>query len=83
MPRYQYAGQHPVPDGHGGVIRPGDILDAEPGFGPWTELPDGDGGPESAAEVPAAPVPAAERQQAVTASTAPPGAVPARTDPES
>lgn len=98
MPRYVYAGPGPVDDGEGGICRPGDIRDTEPDWGPWDELPDGQGtehpadgtwspavsnSPERPAEAPAVPAPATERARPATASTAPPAAVPARTDPES
>lgn len=75
MPRFQYAGQAPVDDGEGGVVRPGDIRDTEPDWGPWTELPDEDG-PEKPADVPAVPAPVTERARPATAATAPPVTVP-------
>lgn len=53
---FEYKGLHPVPDGKGGIVRPGDIWDEEPGFGPFAELPDE---PEDAQEAPEATGPPA------------------------
>ena len=54
---YRYAGLEPVPDGKGGIVRPGDIRDKAPQeFGPWDEIP---GGPEEPQDAPPAPSPPA------------------------
>lgn len=56
MTAFRYAGQDPVPDGEGGVVRPGEIREfgAEPGWGPWEAVDE----PEPPADVPPAPAPA-------------------------
>lgn len=44
MPRFEYAGPDPVPDGGGSIARPGEVreMGEVPSWGPWFEL-DGDG----------------------------------------
>ena len=44
MPRFEYAGPGPVPDGEGSVVRPSEVreMDDVPSWGPWFGL-DGDG----------------------------------------
>ena len=55
---YRYAGLEPVPDGKGGIVRPGEIRDRAPAeFGPWDEIP-GDA-PEEPQDAPPAPPPPA------------------------
>lgn len=41
MAMYRFAGGHPVPDGEGGMVRPGDERDEVdlPDFGPWEPVP--------------------------------------------
>lgn len=75
---YRYAGQHPVPDGKGGIVRPGEIWD-EPAedFGPWDEIPadDEDDEPETpAAARPAPPPPPPSPAPAGPSSTVTPPA---------
>ncbi len=51
---YRYAGLEPVPDGEGGIVRPGEIRDEAPeSYGPWEEIP----GPEDGQDAPAEPAP--------------------------
>ena len=76
MTAYRYAGDHPVPDGQGGMARPGQIFAEQPeGFGPWEEL-DGEWDEatglqyEPDAEPPAAPAPAAAKASAKAAPAA-------------
>lgn len=67
MPAYRYAGDHPVPDGEGGVVRPGEERDYDelPPFGPWDEIP-----PEPEDEpAPAAPAKPAARAKAAQDGT--------------
>jgi len=37
MSKYRYGGLEPVPDGEGGMVRPGEVREfkALPGYGPW------------------------------------------------
>lgn len=37
----EYAGPGPIPDGQGGLLRPGELVewDAEPAWGPWKVVP--------------------------------------------
>jgi hypothetical protein len=65
--RYVYEGTAPEADGDGGLVRPLDVreFDADPGWGAWRRL--GDGDPQNAPEplqavpaLPPAPPPAAD-----------------------
>jgi len=40
--RYAYGGSEPVPDGEGGMIRPGEVREFTrlPGYGPWNAVID-------------------------------------------
>jgi len=55
MAEYKYAGPHPVPDGDGELVHPGDVreFDADPDWGPWERLDE----PEPAPAESAAPLP--------------------------
>lgn len=73
MPRYAYAGQGPVPDGQGGVIRPGEERDGAdlPDHGPWDLLPEPEPVPEPVPEVTPPPVPTTPPPAPPRASTPP------------
>ncbi len=62
---YRYAGLEPVPDGEGGIVRPGEIRDEAPeSYGPWEDTD----APETAQDEPEPPAPpkstASEKQAA-------------------
>lgn len=71
MARYRYDGPAPVPDEDGEIVRPGDEreFDAEPGWGPWTELDAEDAALSATQSAPAAPPDAATRASAPQAAS--------------
>ena len=71
MAKYQYGGKEPVPDGEGGMVRPGEVREFTklPGYGPWERVPE-DAQDEPPAPAPPAPPPA----PAAPSSTATPPA---------
>ena len=57
--RYAYGGLEPVPDGDGGMVRPGEVREFTklPGYGPWNVVIDGPVTLQDAPPPPAPPTP--------------------------
>jgi hypothetical protein len=62
LKKYAYAGPDPIPDGEGGIVRPGEVreMDELPPWGPWAEVAE-DGAAPAAEPVPAKAPPAASK----------------------
>lgn len=70
MKKYRYGGLEPVPDGEGGMVRPGEVREFKtlPGYGPWEAVA------EEPQNAPPPPPPTPPPAPAAPSSTATPPA---------